>query len=89
MSIDGGTPVKHVVDNYQTTEITVSPATLDQIVFEYVNKAAAFDFDITNLKIATIEKKHFLNITLRLLRMTKQWVQLKSMALMKQQPQLI
>ena len=34
MSIDGGTPVKHVVDNYQTTEITVSPATLDQIVFE-------------------------------------------------------
>lgn len=57
MSIDGGTPVKHVVDNYQTTEITVSPATLDQIVFEYVNKAAAFDFDITNLKIATIEKE--------------------------------
>ncbi|WP_417654018.1 hypothetical protein, partial [Klebsiella pneumoniae] len=35
----------------------VSPATLDQIVFEYVNKAAAFDFDITNLKIATIEKE--------------------------------
>lgn len=46
-----------LLNNYQTTEITVSPATLDQIVFEYVNKAAAFDFDITNLKIATIEKE--------------------------------
>ncbi len=57
MSIDGGTPVSHAIDNYQTTETTVSPASLDQIVFEYVNKAAAFDFDITNLKIAKIESE--------------------------------
>ena len=56
MSIDGGTPVKHNIDNYQTTNTTVSPASLDQIVFEYVNKAAAFDFDITNLKLAKLEK---------------------------------
>lgn len=57
MSIDGGTPVSHTIENYQTTETTVSPASLDQIVFEYVNKAAAFDFDITNLKIAKIESE--------------------------------
>lgn len=56
MSIDGGTPVSHTISNYQTTDVTVSPASLDQIVFEYVNKAAAFDFDITNLKIAKLAK---------------------------------
>lgn len=56
MQIDGGTPVKHVIDNYQTTDLTVSPASLDQIVFEYVNKASAFDFDITNLKLAKLGK---------------------------------
>ncbi len=57
MSIDGGSPVSHIVENYQTTDVAVSPASLDQIVFEYVNKAAAFDFDITNLKIAKIAKE--------------------------------
>lgn len=56
MAIDGGTPVKHVIDAYQTTDLVVSPASLDQIVFEYVNKASAFDFDITNLKLAKLEK---------------------------------
>lgn len=56
MQIDGGNPVKHIIDNYQTTGLTVSPASLDQIVFEYVNKANAFDFDITNLKLAKLEK---------------------------------
>lgn len=56
MAIDGGTPVKHVIDAYQTTDLAVSPASLDQIVFEYVNKASAFDFDITNLKLAKLEK---------------------------------
>ena len=56
MSIDGGTPVNHTISNYQTTDVKVSPASLDQIVFEYVNKAAAFDFDITNLKIAKLAK---------------------------------
>ncbi len=56
MSIDGGKPVKHDIAAYQTTETTVSPASLDQIVFEYVNKAFSFDFDITNLKLAKLKK---------------------------------
>lgn len=62
VSVGGGTPVEIALDNYQTTELTVTPSKITQFLFG--GSKVAFDNKVANLSVAKLKDQKLPSYTI-------------------------
>lgn len=62
VSVGGGTPVEVALDNYQTTDLTVTPTKISQLLFG--GSKIAFDNRVANLSVAKLKDQKLPNHTI-------------------------